>query len=71
MSIETQLACIAQHREEDRAAQEAEQKDDELESAMRGARDMLFESAKMFRINKDFGHAGMCEKHAANINKFL
>jgi hypothetical protein len=35
--------------------------------AMRGARDMLKEAAKQFRLNKDDGHANMCEIHRQEL----
>jgi hypothetical protein len=35
--------------------------------AMRGARDMLNESAKMHRLRKDEGHADMCEVHKKQL----
>lgn len=34
---------------------------------MRGAHDMLKESAKQHRIRQDTGHAEMCEAHALRL----
>lgn len=38
---------------------------------MRGARDMLKEAAKQFRLNEDPGHADMCEMHRRELQKAI
>ena len=42
----------------------------ELLSAAEGARDMLFEAEKQFKINGDIGHSEMCRLHKEKLNKF-
>jgi len=42
-----------------------------LLQAATGARDMLKEAAKEFRLNNDKGHAAMCELHVEQLNKFM
>ena len=38
---------------------------------MRGARDMLNESAKQFRQLNDAGHAAMCERHIQSLDEAI
>jgi len=44
---------------------------DRLLSTQRGARDMLREAAKQFRLNGDSGHATMCDLHAKAVETAL
>ena len=38
---------------------------------VKGARDMLRESAKQFRIYDDSGHAKLCDMHADQLQQML
>ena len=39
--------------------------------AIKGARDMLKEAAKQFRLLGDDGHAAMCERHTGSLDSYL